>query len=71
MWSKGNFSFFCKRPIDPDYRDYCIRDVLDLPEVYAKMLSKLEGPAEELAYWISNEYAKQGFEALAEEKETK
>lgn len=20
MWSKGEISFFCKRPIDPDYR---------------------------------------------------
>ena len=20
MWSKGDTSFFCKRPIDPDYR---------------------------------------------------
>lgn len=54
MWSKGDFSFFCKRPIDPDYRDYCIRDVLDLPEVYAKMLSRLEGGTEGLAYWVSN-----------------
>jgi hypothetical protein len=65
MWSKGETNFFCKRPIDPDYRDYCIRDVLDLPEVYEKMLSNLPNKtAENLAYWISNEYAKQGYEAL-------
>ena len=31
MWSKGDISLFCKRPLDPDYRDYCVRDVLDLP----------------------------------------
>lgn len=54
MWSKGDFSFFCKRPIDPNYRDYCIRDVLDLPEVYTKMLSRLEKGTEGLAYWVSN-----------------
>lgn len=68
MWSKGETQFFCKRPIDPDYRDYCIRDVLDLPEVYEKMLSALDLPAERLAYWISNEYSKQGYESLKEEK---
>lgn len=38
MWSKGDFSFFCKRPIDPDYREYCIKDVLDLPQIYEKMI---------------------------------
>jgi hypothetical protein len=31
MWSKGDISFFCQRPLDPDYREYCIKDVLDLP----------------------------------------
>ena len=41
MWSKGNFAFFCQRPINPDYREYCIKDVLDLPEVHKKMVASL------------------------------
>lgn len=69
MWSRGETAFFCKRPIDPDYRDYCIRDVLDLPEVFEKMLSALDGPAERLAFWISNEYCRQGYLALTEPEE--
>lgn len=69
MWSRGETAFFCKRPIDPEYRDYCIRDVLDLPEVFEKMLSALDAPAERLAFWISNEYSKQGYEAITEPEE--
>lgn len=53
MWSKGDISLFCKRPLDPDYRDYCIRDVLDLPEVYEKMLKHIPEEAVEMAYWVS------------------
>lgn len=67
MWSKGELSFFCKRPIDPEYRDYCIRDVLDLPEVYEKMLSRLDAKTENIAYWVSKEYAKQGYETIIDE----
>ena len=69
MWSRGETAFFCQRPIDPEYRDYCVRDVLDLPEVFEKMLSALDAPAERLAFWISNEYCKQGFQALTEPEE--
>ena len=67
MWSKGELSFFCKRLIDPEYRDYCIRDVLDLPEVYEKMLSRLDAKTENIAYWVSKEYAKQGYETIIDE----
>lgn len=67
MWSKGDYSFFCQRPINPDYRDYCIRDVLDLPEVYAKMLSRLDAHAQAIACWASSVYAKQGYGAPPEE----
>jgi hypothetical protein len=34
MWSQGEVDFFCKRPMDADYREYCIKDVLDLTEVH-------------------------------------
>ena len=61
MWSKGDISFFCKRPIDPDYREYCIKDVLDLPEVYQKMISSIPEEAREIAFWVSGLYAKSGY----------
>lgn len=31
LWRKGHTELFEKRPLDPEYRDYCIKDVLDLP----------------------------------------
>ena len=37
MWNKGQTSLFDKRPLDPDFREYCIKDVLDLPHVYQEM----------------------------------
>lgn len=41
MWAQGEVELFCRRPLDPDYREYCIKDVLDLPEIYEKMQSAL------------------------------
>lgn len=40
MWSQGEVDLFCKRPLDADYREYCIKDVLDLPEIYHKITSQ-------------------------------
>jgi len=30
LWKKGHTELFEKRPLDPEYRDYCIKDVLDI-----------------------------------------
>jgi hypothetical protein len=38
MWREGEEEIFARRPMDPDYREYCIRDVLDLPEVKKAMM---------------------------------
>lgn len=62
MWSKGEISFFCKRPLDPDYRQYCIKDVLDLPEIHKKMLGTLPEQAVEMAYWVSTLYAQSAYD---------
>lgn len=62
MWSKGDISLFVKRPLDPDYREYCIKDVLDLPEVHRKMLKQLPEEAVELAYWVSSLYAQSAYQ---------
>jgi len=61
MWSKGDISFFCRRPLDPDYREYCIKDVLDLPEVHAKMINNLPEEAVDMAYWMSGLYAQSAY----------
>ena len=61
MWSKGDISFFCKRPIDPDYREYCIKDVLDLPEIYKKMINSIPEEVRDIAYWISGLYAQSAY----------
>ena len=37
MWKKGQTSLFDMRPLDPDYREYCIKDVLDLPYLQKTM----------------------------------
>jgi len=62
MWSKGDISFFCRRPLDPDYREYCIKDVLDLPEVHAKMINNLPEEAVDMAYWMSGLYAQSAYQ---------
>ena len=61
MWSQGIVDFFLQRPIDPDYRDYCIRDVLDLHEVYANMTKGMEKKELELAKLVSAHYVSIGY----------
>lgn len=62
MWSKGDISFFCQRPIDPDYRQYCIKDVLDLPEIYKKMINSIPEEVRDIAYWVSGLYAQSAYQ---------
>ncbi len=61
MWSKGETSLFDQRPLDPDYREYCIKDVLDLPFIQKQMCKQ---PAQfdlNLAQWISSQYVRYGY----------
>ena len=63
MWKRGENKYFDQRPLQPDYREYCIRDVLDLPQVYLNMLKKLPSKQlEEMAYWASSLYIQHGYE---------
>lgn len=63
MWSKGQTSLFDERPLNPDYREYCIKDVLDLPHVYQEMTQENKEIAfdENLAKWVSSQYVKYGY----------
>lgn len=62
MWKEGEVDFFLQRPMDPDYRDYCIRDVLDLPEIHAKMTEAIPRWSIELGKWVSAWYVSYGYE---------
>ena len=67
MWRKGQTDFFLKRPMDIDYRDYCIRDVLDLPEVYKKMMIDMSDWEIALAKWVSSHYVTFGYQCTVNE----
>ena len=58
MWKKGKVSLFNQRPIDPQYREYCIKDVLDLPYLM-KMMSQRINIC--FARWISSQYIRFGY----------
>ncbi|MBP9682825.1 MAG: hypothetical protein KBD76_15590 [Bacteriovorax sp.] len=62
MWGKGEVDFFLKRPMNKDYRDYCIKDVLDLPEVHDKMLASVSEWEFSLSKWISAHYVLFGYQ---------
>lgn len=65
MWKEGEVDFFLQRPMDPDYRDYCIRDVLDLPEVYEKMEISLPKWCIDQGKWVSANYVSYGYQNSA------
>lgn len=62
MWSQGEVDFFCRRPLDPDYREYCIKDVLDLPEVYQKFKQQVAPETLQMCEWLSSSYVRQGYQ---------
>lgn len=62
MWKEGKVDFFLERPMNSDYRDYCIRDVVDLPEVEEKMMRSLPEWCMEVVEWVSGCYVAFGFE---------
>lgn len=66
MWSKGEVNFFNHRPLHPDYREYCIKDVLDLPEVHLRMQAALPSEMLPFAAWISSNYAYHGYMSTTE-----
>ena len=61
MWGNGEMNFFLKRPMDPYYREYCIKDVLDLPEIYDKYQQNVNKNELSFAKWISAQYSYQGY----------
>ena len=58
LWKKGHTELFERRPLDPQYREYCIKDVLDLPHVYSEMI---EGLSLDFTNWISSHYVRAGY----------
>jgi hypothetical protein len=66
MWSQGEVDFFCKRPLNPDYREYCIKDVLDLPEIYHKIASQHPKEIISLCQWVASSYVRQGYQSTQE-----
>lgn len=60
-WREGKGWFFQKRPMDGEYRQYCIFDVLDLPEVREKMVEGMSAWEERLGAWVSAHYAAYGY----------
>lgn len=52
MWAQGITSLFDQRPLDAVYREYCIKDVLDLPFIQRRMMEVGEVDVG-LARWIS------------------
>ena len=68
MWRDGKGWFFLMRPIDPEYRWYCIYDVLDLPEVKDKIAAEMTHWEVELGKWVSAQYVAFGYELTKPKK---
>jgi hypothetical protein len=47
--------------MDSQYREYCIFDVLDLPEVHDKMIADLTPWQFQMATWVSAHYVGYGY----------
>ena len=65
LWKKGIVDLFEKRPLDPEYRDYVVKDVLDLPHVFEEMSDNL---GDSFTNWISGHYVRAGYQYTLEEK---
>jgi hypothetical protein len=55
--------------MNPDYREYCIKDVLDLPEIYQKIAAQVEPETLQLCEWLASTYVRQGYQSAKEEKQ--
>lgn len=63
LWKKGKTELFEKRPLDSEYREYCIKDVLDLPYLQIKMSKDFD---HEFTNWLSSHYVRAGYLYIAE-----
>ena len=56
MFREGDDSITSQRPMDEEYKEYCVMDVLDLPFIRRKMS---EGLNPYLVKWLGSLYSRQ------------
>lgn len=54
---------FNQRPLHPDYRDYCIKDVLDLLYLREEMIKRYQLNSA-FCDWVSSYYVKAGYDYI-------
>lgn len=56
MFREGDDSITAKRPLNPEYKEYCVMDVMDLPHVRRRMS---EGLNPSFVRWLGTLYSRQ------------